>query len=73
MQSSELPPQQLEINPNHPLIVQLFHIKGSARPTADIVAQQLFDNALLAAGLIDDPRYMLPRLQEIMLQTLKKA
>ncbi len=73
VQAHELPPQQLEINPQHPLILQLYAIKDKQRATADLVAQQLFDNALLAAGLVDDPRYMLPRLQSIMLQTLQQA
>ena len=33
---------------------------------AKLVAQQVFDNALIAAGLVDDPRAMLSRLNNIL-------
>ena len=61
----------LEINPSHPIIIALAAVKDS-NLIADQVAQQLFDNALIAAGLIDDPRQMLSRLNEILVAALKK-
>lgn len=65
-----LPPQQLEINPGHPIIVSLYHARASTlteiADVATLVAEQLFDNALIAAGLTDDPRSMLPRLNKIL-------
>lgn len=77
-----VPPQVLEVNPSHPLIVKLFDISqlgsetgGAAegsKQTADLVAAQLFDNALMAAGLVEDPRYMIPRLNDILLSTLQQ-
>lgn len=67
-----LPPQQLEINPEHPLIVQLFETREVDQETAKLVAEQIFDNALLVAGLVDDPRYMIPRLQDLLLKTLRR-
>ena len=36
---------------------------------AKLVAEQLYDNALVAAGLIEDCRGMLPRLNEILSNT----
>ena len=33
---------------------------------------QLFDNAMIAAGLMDDPRKMLTRINELMTKTLEK-
>lgn len=33
---------------------------------AKLIAEQLFDNALIAAGLLEDTREMLPRLNEIL-------
>ena len=33
---------------------------------AGLVAEQLYDNALVAAGLLDDARQMLPRLQSLL-------
>ena len=33
--------------------------------------EQIFDNALVAAGLIDDARAMIPRLNKLMQSVLK--
>lgn len=33
---------------------------------------QLYDNSMIAAGLVDDPRKMLPRLTDILTQALDK-
>lgn len=71
---NDLPPQNLEINPSHPIIISLF-AAIKTNPDNEInklIAEQLFDNALVAAGLIDDPRMMLNRLNDILVATLKK-
>lgn len=71
---NDLPPQNLEINPSHPIIISLYSAM-KANPENEVnklIAEQLFDNALVAAGLIDDPRMMLNRLNEILVATLKK-
>lgn len=72
-QSTELPPQVLEINPDHSIIQTLSNIVGGGgdQDVAKIVAEQIMDNALIAAGLVDDPRTMLPRLNKILEKTLK--
>lgn len=64
-----LPPQNLEINPSHPLIVNLYSMKDDPSSVAGLVAEQMLDNCLMAAGLIEDPRYMLPRLNDLLLAT----
>lgn len=69
---SDCPPQMLEINPKHPMILGLFAAKGSSEEVAKLVAEQLFDNTLVAAGLLDDPRSMIPRLNDILTKTLQK-
>ena len=66
------PKLDLEINPSHPLIVRLENIRQSNEPLAGKVAEQLFDNAKIAAGLLEDPRTMLKRLNEILEQALTK-
>lgn len=33
------------------------------------MAAQLLDNCLMAAGLVEDPRYMIPRLNDLLLAT----
>eukprot|EP01052_Picozoa_sp_SAG31_P017445 SAG31_NODE_1193_length_9454_cov_38.779156_9_plen_250_part_00 len=63
---SELPKQTLEINPNHPICVGLATCRKSEPELAKLVAEQLYDNALVAAGLLDDARQMLPRLQSLL-------
>lgn len=70
---AELPPQILEVNPKHPIVVNLYRVKTAGdEEMAKLVAEQLLDNALIAAGLVDDPRLMLPRLNELMLALLAK-
>eukprot|EP01040_Poterioochromonas_malhamensis_P009323 gene9323-10124_t len=72
---SLLPPQVLEINPKHPIIAHLFQLKDNPNhnATSSLVAQQLYDNALMSAGLLEDPRAMIPRLNQILLHSLKSS
>lgn len=65
----DLPPQTIEINPAHPLIVALYGLKDNPGSVAPLVAAQLLDNCLMAAGLVEDPRYMIPRLNDLLLAT----
>jgi TNF receptor-associated protein 1 len=61
-----LPPQMLEINTAHPIIKGL-HDKHSTDPElAELLAEQLYDNSLVAAGLLEDSRSMLPRVNTLM-------
>jgi len=61
-----LPKQSLEINPAHPVITALHSLKDVNPGLAKEVAEQIVDNALVAAGLVDDPRAMLPRLNALL-------
>lgn len=60
----------LEFNPRHKVIVRLQAIRQSDEPLAGKVAEQVYDNARVAAGLLDDPRAMLSRLNELLEQVL---
>jgi TNF receptor-associated protein 1 len=62
--------QDLEFNPGHPIIVRLDKIRQTDEPLAVKVAEQVHDNARVAAGLLDDPRTMLKRLNELLEQVL---
>jgi len=62
----KLPKQRLEINPAHPIIARLNILRRREPAFAKVVAEQVFDNALIAAGLMDDPRGMLSRLNSIL-------
>jgi len=56
----------LEINPNHNLIKNLNTLKDSDKDLAKLVIEQLYDNALVAAGFIEDPRSMVNRVYDLL-------
>lgn len=60
----------LEINPDHGLINRLDQIRQQDGALADKVAEQILDNAKIAAGALDDPRPMLKRLNELLEQAI---
>jgi molecular chaperone HtpG len=62
----------LEINPEHAMLVRLNAIRQSDPALAGEVAEQIFDNALVAAGLLEDPRAMLGRLNGLLEKLLSK-
>jgi len=62
--------RNLEINPRHPIVTRLAKERLADAPLAAIVAEQVFDNALVAAGLLEDPRTMLKRLNELLERVL---
>ncbi len=65
---SPLPPPvvKFEINPRSNVIKNIDALKKSDEALAKLVLEQLFDNALLAAGLLENPRAMANRLNEIL-------
>jgi len=63
--------QNLEINPRHNIIVRLDKMRSSDATLATKVAEQVLDNARVAAGLLEDPRVMLGRLNDLLEQVLK--
>lgn len=69
-----LPPIQveMEINPHHPLIHSLAAAQESNPELAKLVAGQLFDQALLAAGLLEDRTSLVNRGFQLMEEALKK-
>jgi molecular chaperone HtpG len=60
------PKIDLEINPGHPIITRLEAMRQSDPSLAGKVAEQIFDNAKVAAGLLDDPREMIGRLNQLL-------
>jgi len=57
---------KLEINTSHKLIKQLDELREKDEGLAKLVAEQLFDNSLLAAGFIEDPQNMVGRINDIL-------
>ncbi len=62
----------LELNPNNAMIARLETIRHSDPALAGEVAEQIFDNALVAAGMLEDPRAMLGRLNSLLEKLLSK-
>lgn len=54
-------PAKLQINPRHPLVKNLAELRESDADLAQLISHQIFDNARMAAGLIEDPATMLQR------------
>jgi molecular chaperone HtpG len=57
---------ELEINPRHPLVKKLAEAKDSNPELAKLVALQLLDNSLIAAGLLEDARDTVSRMNTLM-------
>ncbi|EDQ92695.1 uncharacterized protein MONBRDRAFT_31056 [Monosiga brevicollis MX1] len=69
-----LPPQVLSINLKHDVVkgIHEMYQKDSASDMAALAARQLFVNAQIAAGLVDDAKNLLPQLSQV-LQELCRA
>ena len=59
-----------EINPAHPIIRQLDAMRQKDAALAVSVAEQVLDNARVAAGQLEDPRAMLARLNQLLEKVL---
>lgn len=73
MEGTQLPKQTVQINPDHELIATLNAIREAEPELAKVCAEQIYDNCLIAAGLLDDGRSMLGRLNDILLCVVKGA
>lgn len=56
----------LEINPRHRLIKDVAAMREKNADLAKLVAEQVFDNAMIAAGLLEDARPMVGRIQQLL-------
>ncbi len=57
---------QIEINPRHAVILRLNELREADAEKATLVAEQLLDNALISAGLLEDPTAMVSRLNKLL-------
>ena len=62
----------LEINPAHPIVARLEAMRQKDAALAGSVAEQVLDNARVAAGVLEDPRAMLGRLNQLLERVLSK-
>jgi len=66
-------PVTFELNPKHNLVVSLSRLKENDPELAQLIVEQLFDNACIAAGVLEEPRAMLPRINQLLVATVRKA
>uniref|UniRef100_A0A8B9UHN7 Heat shock protein 75 kDa, mitochondrial n=1 Tax=Anas zonorhyncha TaxID=75864 RepID=A0A8B9UHN7_9AVES len=62
----------LEINTGHALIKKLNELKDNQPDLAQMLLDQIYENAMIAAGLNEDPRPMVSRLNELLTKILEK-
>jgi len=60
------PVVKFEINPKSEVVKNLAELKDKNAELAKLVLEQLFDTALLSAGLLENPQTMAKRLNEIL-------
>ncbi|XP_037669500.1 heat shock protein 75 kDa, mitochondrial [Choloepus didactylus] len=62
----------LEINPRHRLIRKLSQLREREPDLAQLLVDQIYENAMITAGLVDDPRPMVSRLTELLTRALDR-
>ncbi|GAB6023048.1 TNF receptor-associated protein 1, mitochondrial [Chamberlinius hualienensis] len=62
----------LEVNLSHPIMKKLASLRTDNPKLAELIADQIMDSAMVVAGLIDDPRTMVGRMNELLALTLDK-
>lgn len=65
----ELPKKVLELNPRHTLMRRLAELPAGD-PVFELIARQIYENALLIEGLHPDPVSMIDRIQALMSRAL---
>lgn len=63
---------QLEINAKHPIVKKLHKLMSTDKELANMVAQQLFSNAMVTAGLVMDPRNLITHINDLLVKVLEK-
>jgi TNF receptor-associated protein 1 len=56
----------LEINPRSAVMKRLFETHTAAPEKAKLVAEQILDNALISAGMLEDATPMVARLYKLL-------
>ena len=65
--TDDSPPRvELHFNPRHAVIRKLAAARTARPEVAKLAAEQVLDNALIAAGLLDDPQKMVARIYKLL-------
>ena len=65
--------KNLEINTGHELIKDLADLRVKNEDFAKTIVEQIYDNSMIRAGLMVDPRTMVERNYQILAQAVKQA
>ncbi len=63
---------EIAFNPRHPIVLKLAELQQSDAETAQLLATQLIDTALLRAGLLDNPADLAENSQRLLEKLLTK-
>lgn len=74
-QSNNMPirKQKMELHINHPVIQGIAKLKDNKPDIAKLIIEQVYDNACIAADLMDNPRSMLQRQNELLKHLTQQA
>ena len=64
--AESVPKLDLELNQSHDLMVRVNGLRQNDGPLAALLAEQLFDNARLSVGLLEDSRSMVQRMNQLL-------
>ncbi|HUJ44676.1 MAG TPA: molecular chaperone HtpG [Opitutaceae bacterium] len=64
--ADDAPRVELQLNPRHAVIRHLAAVREAKPEVAKLMAEQVLDNALIAAGLLDDPQKMVARIYKLL-------
>jgi len=69
----DIPEQKvtLQINTSHQIVKNLFGLHSKNEDLAKLVSQQLVDNALMSAGLVENPHELVTRMNEMLAEITK--
>uniref|UniRef100_H2YU59 Histidine kinase/HSP90-like ATPase domain-containing protein n=1 Tax=Ciona savignyi TaxID=51511 RepID=H2YU59_CIOSA len=62
----------LQLNSNHPIVMKMSKLKTENEELAKALLEQLYDNAMVSAGLFEDARPMVNRLNDLLTKVLEK-
>ncbi|CDW57190.1 heat shock protein 75 kDa, mitochondrial [Trichuris trichiura] len=62
----------LEVNPKHPVIVKLNQLMKSDPSVAVAIVEQIYDNALISAGLVSDVQSVVGRVNKLITEVVHK-
>ncbi|VDO80633.1 unnamed protein product [Soboliphyme baturini] len=63
----------LEINPSHPIMKEIQSLRQTDNELAVQIMEQVYENAMVSAGLIDDVRPMVTRLNDLITKLMIKS